>query len=93
MNWILLPIVIFMAVLHFIEYLIFHYLSLHHFKHKTYAQLIALDRYANGLLGGDSRETVSSRLGKKKSQCRFCNLVCKVLDWFDEGHCDKSIGT
>ncbi len=53
MNWILLPIIIFMAVLHFIEYIIFHYLSLHHFKHKTYAQLIALDRYANGLLGGD----------------------------------------
>lgn len=54
--------------------------------------LIALDQLANTLLAGDPDETISSRLGKmQRKGNKFAKCACRVLDFFDEGHCEKSI--
>jgi hypothetical protein len=55
--------------------------------------LISLDQFFNALFGGYPDETISSRMGKcvKKNNCVFCGFICKVLDIFDKGHCEKSI--
>jgi len=55
--------------------------------------LIALDQMANTILGGYPDETISSRMGKcvKSNNCKFCGFICKILDIFDKGHCEKSI--
>jgi hypothetical protein len=55
-------------------------------------QLIALDQAFNALLGGDPDETLSSRAGKaKKDNKRWGCVLCGFLDWFDDGHCEKSV--
>ena len=52
--------------------------------------LLALDQLGNAGLGGDSKETISSRLGKRlirnKAKGIALGLV-KVLDILDENHC------
>jgi hypothetical protein len=54
--------------------------------------LISIDQLANTILGGDPDETISSRVGKRaKKGCKFCKFVCRILDIFDKGHCEKSI--
>lgn len=55
--------------------------------------LIAVDQFANTILGGDPDETISSRMGKhvKEGKCKFCKLICLLLDKIDPGHCDSSI--
>jgi hypothetical protein len=55
--------------------------------------LIAIDQFFNAVLGGDSDETISSRMGKHvaKRDCPFCNFVCKALNLFQKDHCVKSI--
>jgi hypothetical protein len=53
--------------------------------------LIAIDQLFNAALGGDPDETISSRVGKRRHECRFCRLLCDVLHWFDTKHCAKSI--
>ena len=60
---------------------------------KTYLRnlLIGLDQGINTLMGGDPDETLSSRWGKEVARCAFCRWVCRVLDYFDTGHCQKSI--
>jgi hypothetical protein len=55
--------------------------------------LVALDQFFNALFGGDSDETISSRMGKHviKNDCVFCNFMCKFLNLFQKDHCIKSI--
>lgn len=55
--------------------------------------LIAIDQFFNALLGGDSDETMSSRMGKHlaKHDCPFCNFMCKLLNLIQKDHCVKSI--
>jgi len=53
--------------------------------------LISIDQLANALLGGDPDETISSRIGKRRSTCRLCGWLCAVLDRIDQRHCSKSI--
>jgi hypothetical protein len=53
--------------------------------------LIALDQFANTILGGSPDETISSRLGKRVDTSRFACVICKVLDLFQKDHCKKSI--
>lgn len=55
--------------------------------------LIALDQFANTLLGGFPDETISSRMGKQiaAGKCKLCKLTCWVLDLFEKDHCKNSI--
>ena len=53
--------------------------------------LIAIDQFANTILGGDPDETLSSRLGKYQHRCSICRLICKLLSKIDYRHCQKSI--
>ncbi|WP_454731500.1 MULTISPECIES: hypothetical protein [Cupriavidus] len=54
--------------------------------------LIAIDQGANTLLGGDPDETISSRAGKGQAEGkRWACVLCRFLDWFERGHCTKSI--
>lgn len=69
--------------------------------------LIALDQLANALLSpllnlilrptaarfGHPDETLSSVLGKnvEAGACVGCRLICRLLHWFDPGHCERSI--
>lgn len=52
--------------------------------------LIALDRLVNALLGGDPRETLSSRMGKARERCPVCYWICRGLHWLDPSHCDDA---
>ena len=54
--------------------------------------LIAIDQLLNTILLGDPDETLSSRMGKRaKNGDKLGKIVCKFLDLFDKGHCEKSI--
>lgn len=54
--------------------------------------LIALDQGVNTLFGGDPDETISSRAGKAMREGkRWGCMLCRFLDLFQRGHCDKSI--
>ena len=53
---------------------------------------VAGDQLLNAALGGSEDETISSRAGKGAARgiWRWC-LLCRLLDWLDPGHCQKSI--
>ena len=53
--------------------------------------LVGIDQLVNAITGGDPDETISSRAAKRRSGCRFCRLLCWLLDKIDKNHCDKSI--
>jgi hypothetical protein len=54
--------------------------------------LISLDQLGNTLLGGDPDETISSRLAKLNRKGNKVGVIgCKVLDVFDQGHCERVI--
>lgn len=56
--------------------------------------LIAFDQLANATTGGSEDETISSRAGRIRKEGRgWACVLCRLLDWLDEGHCEKSIGT
>lgn len=54
--------------------------------------LISLDQFANTVLAGSPDETISSRAGKamREGKAWGCAL-CKILNWFENDHCAKSI--
>ena len=53
---------------------------------------IALDQLLNTVLGGYPDETISSRAGKAQRSGKLWGCVlCRVLDVFDKGHCDRVI--
>jgi hypothetical protein len=54
--------------------------------------LITLDQFGNTIMGGDPDETISSRLAKlNRSGNKIGIIGCKILDKFQEGHCEKSL--
>lgn len=55
--------------------------------------ILLVDLVANCLLGGDPRETLSSRMGKQlqEGDCKLCGWICYVLDRLDPDHCQASI--
>lgn len=54
--------------------------------------LIWLDCGGNTLLGGDPRETISSRLGKAARRGnRLAYIVCRCLHLLDARHCQDAI--
>lgn len=61
-------------------------------SHYFWNLLIALDQFANALLGGDPDETLSSRAARgARRGSRGWGMLCRMLHWFDSGHCEKSI--
>lgn len=54
--------------------------------------LISIDQFFNAVFGGDPDETISSRMGKRaRKGDKLGIMVCRVLNFFDKGHCEKSI--
>jgi len=54
--------------------------------------LLWLDQGLNTLLLGDPDETLSRRAGRARAKGKQWGcLLCKVLDWVDPRHCQKSI--
>lgn len=51
---------------------------------------VAIDQLVNVITGGQSDETLSSRMGRKPD-CNFCNFVCRLLDKIDPRHCQKAV--
>jgi len=75
-----------------------------HFQVWIWRVLVAFDQFANTALGpllnrafasrrfGDPDETLSSVFGKElETGNRRARWVCRMLNWFDRGHCEKSI--
>jgi len=62
------------------------------FKRYGWNLLIVLDEVGNTLTFGDPQETISSRAAKAKANKRVWGCVlCRFLDLFQKGHCDKAI--
>ena len=55
--------------------------------------MLAADRMANTVFGGETRETISSRSfrGMNENVKVWC-VLCKILDIIDKDHCKKSEG-
>lgn len=54
---------------------------------------IGYDQLGNVATGGSEDETISSRAGRGTREGRviWC-LLCKMLDWIEENHCEDSLG-
>lgn len=54
---------------------------------------VAHDQLANAAANGSEDETISSRANRARLQGkRWGCVLCKLLDKFDKGHCEKSAG-
>lgn len=53
--------------------------------------LVAFDQFWNTVFGGDPDETVSSRAGKARHRNRVADTLCRILDRFDQDHCEDAI--
>lgn len=52
--------------------------------------LVSIDQLFNAIFGGDPDETISSRMGKRaRKGDRLGIFICKILNFFDEGHCER----
>ncbi len=61
-------------------------------KRYAWNLLIALDQFANTVMGGCPDETISSRAAKAvRSGSRWGCVLCRILDRLDPGHCESSI--
>lgn len=54
--------------------------------------LAGIDRACNAVLGGDPRETISSRAQKAQAAGkRWACVLCRFLDIFQRDHCAKYV--
>jgi len=54
--------------------------------------VLAYDQLFNAVTGGDMDETLSQRAARlRKEDVRWAKVLCKFLNWLDEGHCEKNI--
>lgn len=54
---------------------------------------LGIDRATNAALNGDVSESISGRANRARKAGRTWGCVmCKVLNWFDKSHCEKSAG-
>ncbi len=88
----ILPFVMAAGALHFLALGLCRLFKLRRAEPRVWAHLYALDVYANTLLGGHHKETISSRLGRGQNDgCLICSLLCKFLNIFDPSYCEKSL--
>lgn len=54
--------------------------------------LLEIDRIANWILGGDRRETISSRMARNMHKEQWAYIGCKFLDilLLDKDHCQEA---
>ena len=52
---------------------------------------LALDRFANAVLGGDPEWSLSERMGQaiREDRCAGCYWVCRALSLVDHRHCER----
>lgn len=65
------------------------------FKAPTTALRIAIgfDQLGNVALNGHPDETISSRAARARDENkRWACVLCRVLDWIEKDHCNKSRG-
>ncbi len=55
--------------------------------------LVSADRSANTVLGGDPKETISSRAGKLQDRVWWAKGLCWLLNKLDSNHCKKNEDT
>ena len=61
-------------------------------SNRAWKLAIGHDQLANAAFGGSEDETISSRAGKAaKDGKRWACVLCRLLDKFDPGHCNKGI--
>lgn len=48
--------------------------------------LRAMDKLGAAVLGWSGRNTISAECGA--ANCRFCKLICRMLDAIQRGHCE-----
>jgi len=54
---------------------------------------IGWDQLGNVALNGDENETISSRAARGRDEKkRWACVLCKLLDWLDNDHCNKARG-
>lgn len=54
--------------------------------------LLAIDQLGNALIRGHPDETISSRAAKSARRGkRWACVLCRMLDWIDPDHCERSI--
>lgn len=59
---------------------------------KAWRVAVANDQTLNAALSGSEDETISSRAGKAaRSGKKWGCVLCRLLDKFDAGHCERSI--
>jgi len=87
------PFILLMVAFHFIQLFFATLFRMKRSRNKIWKQLYAIDVYANSLLGGHHKETISSRMGHllHTDRCVFCKWTCKLLDLIDKDHCKKSM--
>ena len=52
--------------------------------------LWALDRLGNAILGGSSKEFISTRIYEYRLENRVAWWAYRFLDWLDPGHCERA---
>lgn len=53
---------------------------------------VAIDQFANTILGGNPRETISQRAAKARNAGkRWGCLLCRILDRIQPNHCTNSL--
>lgn len=50
----------------------------------------ATSGFVNAIFGGQRHETISARWGKIGKKVRLWYWGCRMLNWFDKEHCEKS---
>lgn len=60
---------------------------------RAWVMAVAHDQLANAAANGDPDETISSRADRARGEGRHWGCVlCRLLDWIDPQHCQKSKG-
>lgn len=59
------------------------------FERWTYARDLGrgMDKLGAAVLGWGGDYTISAECGARRKACRFCRVVCRILDLVDPGHC------
>lgn len=57
---------------------------------RAWNAMVGLDQSLNALTGGSEDQTISGRAYEAQGKGKAWGCVlCKVLDWFEKGHCAK----
>lgn len=54
--------------------------------------ILKIDKFANSLIGGDPRETISSRMARNMHKEKWAYIGCRFLEilLLDKNHCEEA---